>query len=96
MAQRVIIDYSDLSDNDLNEFVASVFHSLTGNTNFTWGVDVLTGYKAKCDDFNAKLLAARTNDTVKLAEKNESRVILLDETHDLAQEVNRQAFRPEE
>ena len=91
MAHRVIIDYGDLNDNDLHKLVASMLLGLTGNPNFTWPVGKLLGIQEKNDEFNTRILAASTNDSVKIALKNEWRIDLLSEIHDTAQDVNRQA-----
>lgn len=88
---QVIIDYSDETDQDLRLISSNVYASLNGNPYFTWPPSKLDTLKDSVDDFDFKLSEARNNDSIKIAKKNDSRVVIVSILHDMAQEVNRQA-----
>ena len=88
---KVIIDYSDLPEGELDNFAQAVLDKLTGNTNFTFAANELTALQALITDYAAKYEASRNGTKADTLAKNIARKALLDALRATASQVNVQA-----
>lgn len=89
--EKVGIYYGKLSDGNLNKKAIYVVSALTNNPNFTPALPSLANFIALQEAFGAALVLAESGDRVKIAEKNQARLLLLKAFSQLAFEVNAQA-----
>jgi hypothetical protein len=90
-SKSVIIDYSRKADAELDDFAELVYKALNPNLNFTWGTEVMPQFKTNCDNYRARLIAAASGSTADITAKNVAKAVLVENLHDIAVEVNRQA-----
>lgn len=88
---KVLINYNKLSDPNLSQKAIDIKNSLTGNTNFNLASLSLASFTTLQQDFETALGLVTSRDRVKIALKNQSRLLLLQAMYQLALEVNAQA-----
>lgn len=91
MKNSVLIDYSKLPDEELDNFSDVVYKALNPNANFTWAANVMTTFQTNITTYRAKLHAAMNGSSTDVAAKNAGRKILITSLRDIAMEVNRQS-----
>lgn len=89
--QSVIIDYSKVPDNDLDNFADAVLQSLDQNVNFTFKEGDLAGLGTKTERYKETLGKTATGGTYDRTTKNLAKKDLVDVLRYLAMEVNKQA-----
>lgn len=85
---KALIDYRKLSDSNLNQKAIDVKNGLTNNPSFTPALPSLANFIALQEAFEAALAMVASRDRVKIAEKNQARLALVDGLYQLALEVN--------
>lgn len=88
--KKVVLDYSGLSDDELNTLVGKVLDCLTGHATFTALPLELEDFEAEVLDFRAKWQkASRGGSLLEIAEKNDAKNVLALSLKDLAFYVNK-------
>jgi len=87
---KTLTNYSKLSDANLNQKAIDVKNSLTDNPNFTPAPLSLANFITLQEDFETALGMVTSRDRVKIALKNQSRLLLVQAMYQLALEVNAQ------
>ena len=85
---KALIDYRKLSDTNLNQKAIDVKNGLTNNPNFTPALPSLANFIALQEAYEAALAMVASRDRIKIAEKNQARLALVDGMYQLALEVN--------
>ena len=88
---RVLNNYGKLPDANLNQKAIDVKNGLTNNPNFTPALPSLANLIALQEAFETALAMVASRDRVKIAEKNQARLSLVQCLSQLALEVNAQA-----
>jgi len=88
MRHKVIEDYSDLSDTELDNQVKSGIKGLKGNTNFDFVNNELTDVETESDTFSANVVAIATGDKKSVPVKNKTRSSILIKLGKLCKETN--------
>lgn len=88
---KILTDYSNLGDTELDNQTKSGIKGLTGNTNLTFVNNELTDEVTASTKFSASLAAIATGNKINVTIKNSDRTILLSKTSTLCSEVNVQA-----
>lgn len=91
MKIKALINYGKLPDAALNQKAIDVKNSLTGNPNFTLTVLTLADFSTLQQDFETALGLVASRDRVKIALKNQARLLLIEGLYQLALDVNAQA-----
>jgi hypothetical protein len=91
MKIKALINYGKLPDAALNQKAIDVKNSLTGNPNFTLSVLSLADFSTLQQDFETALGLVASRDRVKIALKNQARLLLIEGLYQLALDVNAQA-----
>ena len=88
--KKVVLDYSGLSDDELNTLVGKVLDCMTGHTTFTTLPLELEDFEAEVMDFRTKWQkASRGGSLLEIAEKNDAKDVLALSLKDLAFYVNK-------
>ena len=87
---RVIIDYTDLSDSDLNTQAVKIINGCTDNTAFKFLQSELTNEAADQADYAQRLSTAATGGSIAVEWKNQSRSKLEASTRIICKEINHQ------
>lgn len=85
---RALNNYGKLPDANLNQKAIDVKNGLTNNPNFTPALPSLANLIALQEAFETALAMVASRDRVKIAEKNQARLALIDGMNQLALEVN--------
>jgi len=88
---KLVTNYGKLSDANLNQKATDIKNSLTNNPNFDADSLSLTNFITLQLNYEAALRLVTSRDRVKIALKNQSRLLLLQGMSQLALEVNAQA-----
>lgn len=88
---KTLTNYSKLSDANLNQKAIDVKNSLTDNPNFNPAPLSLANFITLQEDFETALGMVTSRDRIKIALKNQSRLLLIQGMYQLALEVNAQA-----
>ncbi|WP_343533937.1 hypothetical protein [Pedobacter sp.] len=88
---KLLTNYGKLSDANLNQKAIDIKNSLTNNPNFNVALLSLANFTTVQEDFEAALALVTSRDRVKIALKNQSRLLLVQAMYQLALEVNAQA-----
>ena len=89
--QKLLTDYSKLSDVNLDLKAKAIKNALTDNPNFTNLVVSLPDFTALQEDFEEALAMVGSRDRIKIAFKNQSRLLLIQAMRQLAFDINSQA-----
>ena len=87
---RVIIDYTDLSDSDLNTQAVKIINGCTDNAAFKFLQSELTNEVADQADYAQRLSTAATGGSIAVEWKNQSRSKLEASTRTICIEINHQ------
>ncbi|MCY4780776.1 fibronectin type III domain-containing protein [Sphingobacterium sp. UT-1RO-CII-1] len=88
--KKVVLDYSGLSDDELNTLVGKVLDCMTGHATFTALPLELEDFEAEVMDFRTKWQkASRGGSLLEIAEKNDAKDVLALSLKDLAFYVNK-------
>ncbi|MEO5912258.1 MAG: hypothetical protein ABIP95_15325 [Pelobium sp.] len=88
---KLILDYSRLSDANLNSKSKAVLLALTGNTNFLITIPPLADFSAIQAAYSDALGAASAGGKVLIAIKNQERAILIDSMRQMAMYIDAQS-----
>ncbi|MFP5040443.1 hypothetical protein [Parasediminibacterium sp. JCM 36343] len=89
--QRIITDYSTLTDADLDITASAGIKGMTGNTNFTFTHSELTNATTAQTDYHTALAALTTGSSATVTAKNTARQKLIDTLYVLAAQINIQS-----
>ncbi len=89
--QKLLLNYGKLSDANLSQKAIDVKNSLTNNPNFTPAPPGLTSFITLQGEYETALGQVISRDRIKIALKNQSRLLLVQSMYQLALEVNAQA-----
>jgi len=87
----VIIDYTKLPENEIDNFSQIVYNSLNPNLAFTWEATVMPTFLASILSYRKSLETAQTGNSKDVVAKNIAKDIVTDKLRILGKEVNRQA-----
>jgi hypothetical protein len=88
---KVITDFSDVKDADLDVKASAAVKAITGNTNFTFTGTQFTGFTGDTTTYHNKMAALPTGGRIAVTEKNVARVNLEKSFGAVAVIVNQQA-----
>ncbi len=85
---KLLLNYGKLADANLSLKAIDIRNSLTDNPNFTPAPPSFANFITVMDDYETALGQVTSRDRVKIALKNQSRLLLLQGMYQLALEVN--------
>ncbi|WP_216847263.1 hypothetical protein [Pedobacter boryungensis] len=88
---KLIIDYSKLSDANLNQRAQNVLDALTGNANFPITTPTLMAFNKTLSTYNTHLAKAANGDRELIALKNQTKLALTLAMRQLALDISTQA-----
>ena len=90
-SQKVITNFTGLTDGQLDETSSTIIHDCTGNANFTFTGGALTNAAAAQTDYHTKLAAVALGGAMAVTAKDLAKTVLTNDLHILALQVNLQA-----
>jgi hypothetical protein len=88
---KVLIDYSDVAEGDLDNVAMDIHDSLDGNINFTWPGTEVADLKTLTDDYAKKYQDSLNGSPADTTKKNAAKKALLKQLNSMASVVNLQA-----
>ncbi len=87
---KVIIDYTDLSDSELNTRSVNIINGCTLNTDFKFLLSELINVEADQKDYAVRLSTAATGGSIAVENKNQARYKLENSVRTICKEINHQ------